>query len=58
MEDPQVRAYLSYLWLRFLEWRFARFHEHQFLPTGESVVIGGDKIERLACSKCPTVTWS
>ena len=52
-----MRAYLSYLRLRFLEWRYAQFHEHHFLPTGEAVVIGGDRIERAACSKCPASTW-
>jgi hypothetical protein len=53
-----MRAYFSYLWLRWLEWRFEHFHEHLFFPTGEAVVISGDRIERQACTKCRAVTWS
>jgi hypothetical protein len=53
-----MRARLSHLWLRWLEWRFAQYHAHQFLPTGTVWRMGADLIEERACTQCSAKTWT
>lgn len=45
------------VWLRFLEWRFRKFHTHRFYPSGVQLAMGPETWQRLNCTHCEAHTW-